>query len=166
MRRLPRLLLLLTVAAACGGDRPKGNVVINSTDGAKQPDDLAITTRDGVILGVRHDTVRVRLSDSARAKVKQEVAKETSDTSGFGIGSFIARKVGDAVAKTMDMELSVPVSSIKSVTQEDSSVRFVMRDGSKGLGFGNNSKSKGTIGSFAPADVEKFVKFLQPKLTP
>ena len=148
MRRLPRLLILLTVAAACGGDTPKSNIALKSEEGPRQPDDLGITTRDGgVVLGVRHDTVRVRLSDSARAKVKQEVAKETSDTGNSGIGSFIARKVGDVVAKTMELEVSVPVSAIKAVSREDSSVRFEMRDGSKGIVFGGNNKSKGSVGT-------------------
>ena len=119
-----------------------------------------------MLLGVRHDTVRVRLSDSARAAVKREVNKEIHDSSKSGIGAFIAEKVGNAVAKTMDLEVSVPVSAIKSVAREDSNLRFVMRDGTKGIVFGGNEKSKGTVGRFAPADADKFVNYLQPKLTP
>ncbi|MBI3790525.1 MAG: hypothetical protein HY275_06575 [Gemmatimonadetes bacterium] len=167
--RAVALILSAVALAACGDDTvPAKTGMLNLKAPASTSDDFAIKTHDGgMILAVRSDTVRMRLSDSALAAVKQEVARETNDSGASGIGAYIKRKVGAAVAKTMELEMSVPVSSIKGVAREDSSVRLTMRDDSDGLMFSSGkSKKKGSVGAFAPADADRFVAYLAPRLKP
>ena len=167
MTRTARAFALVVVLAACGGGDAKGSIAVSTPEGPRAADDLAITTHDGgMILGVRHDTIRMRLSDSARATAKKEMAKATADTSGGSIGNWIKAKVVSTVEKGMQLEMSVPVTSIRSLAREDSSIRFEMKDGKSVVGFSSKSKSKGTVGTFAPADADKFIAFVHPKLAP
>lgn len=165
MIRSSRLLLLVVALAACDGDDAKSSIKVASTEGPRPADDLAIATRDGgMLLAVRHDTIRMRLSDSARRVAQSEMAKATQDTSGGAIGSWIKEKALGLVAEGMKIEMSVPVAGIKSLTREDSSIHFEMRDGKSGFSFGSKGKSKGNVGPFSPSDADKFIAYVGPKL--
>ncbi len=167
MIRTARAVALVVILAACGGGDSKSSIAASTPEGPRAADDLAITSHDGgMVLAIRHDTIRMRLSDSARATAKTEMAKATADTSGGSIGNWIKAKVVSTVEKGMQMEMSVPVTGVKLLVREDSSIRFEMKDGKSVVGFSSKSKSKGTVGSFKPDDAEKFVAFVKPKLAP
>lgn len=174
MRRSRLALATLVLAAACGDKDTTikikdAGVTVNipvgdSAQAKRAADDLKIeTVGHEVVLAVRADTVRVRLADSVKQAAVAEVApKEKEDGA---LASMIKQQVGNVVAKAMNLEVSIPYSSIKKVVREDSIIRFEMKEGAT-VHINTDKNRKDAIGPFAPADADKFVAFVTPKLTP
>ena len=72
--------------AACGADT---RLRLNEDPAKRGKDEMAITSHDGkMVLAVRLDSIRMRLSDSARKAVTADIATNTTDTNG-GVGAWI-----------------------------------------------------------------------------
>lgn len=164
MRQLARLLPLAVALAACGPrDTP---FKVNDDPTKRAADDMHIVTRTGaMVLGVRGDSVRMRLSDSSRKAAAAEIAKSTADTSG-GVAAWISAQVGSVAQKGIGLEVSVAVAGIASVEAKDSTVRLLLKGGKGLASFGAGGKADGTISGFAPGEAAKFVAYLRPRLTP
>ena len=149
--------------AACGADT---RLRLNEDPAKRGKDEMAITSHDGkMVLAVRLDSIRMRLSDSARKAATADIATNTTDTSG-GVGAWIASKAGEFATKGVGLEASVAISSVASVEVKDSSVKLVMKGGrSVAFGGGDKGRAKGEFGAFAPADAERFAAYLRPRLT-
>ncbi len=172
--RLPRLAVAaLALTAACGDKdtsikiKDKGvtvNIPLGDSAAARPADDFRIeTVSHEVVLAIRGDTVRVRLADSTKKAALAEVNKKEKDDG--ALASMIKEQVGNVVAKTMNLEVSIPYASIKRVVREDSVIRFEMKAGAT-VHVNTDSKRKDALGAFAPADADKFVALVTPKLTP
>lgn len=164
MRPLARILPLAVVLVACG---PRDTSFKVNDDPAKRAaDDLRIVTRTGeMVLAVRGDSVRMRLSDSSRKAAAAEIAQSTSDTSG-GVAAWLSAQIGSVAQKGIGLEVSVAVAGIASIEAKDSTVRIVLKGGKGITAFGVGGKADGKIGGFAPSEAEKFVAYLRPRLTP
>ena len=163
MRPLVRLLPLALVLAACGsGDT---SFKVNDDPARRSADDMHIVTRTGeMVLAVRGDSVRMRLSDSSRKAAAAKIARSTTDTSG-GVAAWISAQVGSVAQKGIGLEVSVAVSSIASVEAKDSTVTIVTKGGTGIRFFGVGGKSDGRIGGFLPSDAEQFATYLRPRIT-
>ncbi len=163
MRTLLRLLPIAFALTACG--RGDTAFKVNDDPSKRAADDMHIVTRTGeMVLGVRGDSVRMRLSDSGRKAASAEIRKSTADSSG-GMVAWISEQVGTVVQKGIGLEVSAAITGIESVSAKDSAVTIVMKGGAGIRFFGVGGKSDGRIGGFTPADAEKFVAYLSPRLT-
>jgi hypothetical protein len=174
MRRSRLALATLVLAAACGDKdttikiKDAGvtvNIPVGDSAQAKRgADDFRIeTVSHELVLAVRGDSVRVRIADSAKKAAMADVSKKEADDG--ALASMIKQQVGNVVAKTMNLEVSIPYSAIKKVVREDSLIRFEMKEGTK-VHVNTDKKYKDALGAFTPADADKFVAFVTPKLTP
>lgn len=118
------------------------------------PGDVRIASTDGaLVLSLVGDTVRMRLGDSATAKMRHAVDTSGAPTSGFGgfVASTVKAAVGGAMGEMARFAVLLPVRDIKELRYENGTLHFGTADGRLGR--------KGTSGDarFAPADAERFM---------
>ena len=163
--RLTRLATALAAAALLAGCMRDKSIDVNMSGATHGPDDLAITTKTGAMsLAVRTDSIRMRMSDSARNKVTAELKGGPDDTAS-GFGAMIARTAKRAAAKGLGLELSVPIANVESATVDaDGKIVIVYRGGISDP-FAN-TKVDGTplMSAFARPDAEKFVALVRSKI--
>jgi hypothetical protein len=132
-----------------------------ATSNVERSDEVAITTRDGnVVLALTSaNTVAMRLSDSLRKYVNEEVAREfANDSADSRFGRWIQRTTADLVAKGTALEFAVPVHEIKDVRYEDGEIRFDYTARRK-LQFSSfNKDGRSPLNDFRPEDAERFVE--------
>ncbi len=164
MKRLAIVSLVL-VAACGGGDKdPKAGISMAVPNEAeKVAEDLAITTTDGsMTLAVRGDSLRLRLSDATREKVRSEL--DTAKVDGDGFGARIAKAVKSKVAQGIGMEMTIALSSIKAARLEGDRIVLESKETGKELFDGTQSNGKALVESFSNADAKKLVDFVQRRL--
>lgn len=118
------------------------------------PGDVRIASTDGgMILSLVGDTVRMRLGDSATAKMRRAVDTSGAPASGFGgfVSSTVKAAVGGALSEVAHFAVLLPVREIKELRYENGELHF-------GTGVRAGGR-KGTSGNarFAPADAERFI---------
>ena len=153
------LPLALSVATA-GCDRHR-SFERNDKPAAERSDQLAITTRDGnVVMALTEaNTVAMRLSDSLRRYVDDQIARDfAKDSADSRLGRWVQRTTADLVSKGLAFEFSIPVSEIEDARYEDGELRFEYRSGRK-FKF-NSFKNDGhsPLADFHPDDAERFAK--------
>jgi hypothetical protein len=124
--------------------------------------DVRIHSVDGAItLAVLRDSVVMQLSDSVRAKVKQEMdSSMRSATSDGGVGAAIANVVGSAVSAAVNSAMSIavhaPASAVSDLRYENGRLHFKV----KGDNVSINSSGKGNDkdgAMFDEADARRFI---------
>lgn len=159
---------LLVLLAACsgpdtssgsgGGERSAGST---TGDIAGIPgDSVSIVTTDGTIqLGLASDTVYMGLTDSVLALARDDMMRDTEETSGV-IGRALERFVKRHVSSALQMRLKYAVSDLDSVTYDDSTIEFAYRNRRK-MAFEDVDKDgRKAVKSFAPDDAQRFVNLL------
>jgi len=128
--------------------------------------DVRIHSVDGAItLAVLRDSVVMQLSDSVRAKVKQEMdSSMRSATSDGGVGAAIANVVGSAVSAAVNSAMSIavhaPASAVTDLRYENGRLHFKV----KGDNININSSGKGNDkdgAMFAEADARRFIEAVE-----
>jgi hypothetical protein len=164
MKRTVFAFSLLVFGAACTGSHdntvsfPAGNA------SATESDDIAITTTDSsMVLAVRHDTLRARLSDKVRAKVGAEL--DTSKVKGDGFGASIEKFVKKSVNKGLGAEVSEPLSDFSDAKVENGTLLIIPKDKSKSQAFDRTkANNKPLMQSFSQADAENFAAYIRARL--
>lgn len=144
-------------------------------------DDVEVRSTDGtVLMAVVGDSVRVRLSDSLRAAVRQEVRGAIpGDTADAGLGALVgrvvARSVDAAVGTAMGTVVRIPVAEVREARCDDGRLHFRTRDGKDGrihVNVGGDRRGADRPGAgrggrdgddglrFTPADCRLFVDAL------
>lgn len=118
------------------------------------PGDVRIASTNGaMILSLVGDTVRMRLGDSAAAKIRHAVDTSGAPASGFGglVSSTVKAAVGGALGEVARFAVLLPVRDMKELRYENGELHFGTGDRPMGR--------KGTSGNarFAPADAERFI---------
>lgn len=158
MRRLASFVLVLT-AACSGGD---SSVKIATADGARPPDDMAITTTKGeMMLTVRTDSMRMRISDAMRASVDSAMTK--NDT-GTGFGAWIARTAMGVARKGMSVEVSVPLSSVQDARVVDGTLVFTYKSGTRDPFQNVKANKRPLLESFKSEDAEQFAAYVRGRI--
>ena len=158
MRRLASLSLL--IAAACSG--ADSNVKIGTTDGPRAPDDMAITTTTGaMMLTVRADSLRMRMSDAARATMDSEMTK--SDT-GTGFGAWVTRKAMGLARKGMSMEVSVPLSGVQDARVVGGTIVFTYKGATSDPFQAAKVNNRKLLESFKSEDAEQFAAYVRGRV--
>ena len=132
--------------------------------------DVRINSTDGAItLAVLRDSVVMQLSDSVRAKVKQEMdSSMRSATSDGGVGAAIANVVGSAVSAAVNSAMSIavhaPASAVTDLRYENGRLHFKV----KGDNINISSSGKGNDkdgAMFAEADARRFIEAVEKART-
>jgi len=156
----PALALSALVVAACFGD--KAAQVSFGDDSARTivlgPGDVKVTSTDGVlILAVVGDSVRMQLSDSMRASVKQEIDSSAQDSR---LASAILKSVSSVVNNAMGFVVRVHVNDVRNLRYEDGSIRFEVPDGNVNFEKGKNSSSNA---QFSEEDARRFIDAVEER---
>lgn len=158
MRCLAAFALVVT-AACSGGD---SNVKVSLGDGPRAPDDMAITTTQGeMMLTIRADSLRMRISDTLRAKIDSQMAKR--DT-GKGFGAWIARKAMGAARKGMGLEVAVPLTSIDDARVANGALVFTYKAGTRDPFHNVKANKRPMLESFKPEDAEQFAAYVRGRI--
>ena len=113
MRRLVPFAVVL-MAACSGGD---SGVKVSLAGGARPPDDMAITTtHGGMMLTVRADSMRMRLSDTLRASIDSAMA--TSDTGKYVVIECEGIIAGHALLDPLQLEVTAHVVDLTIAIHE------------------------------------------------
>ena len=163
--RLNQLVVTLAAAAClagCGGDK---HLDVNMSGADHGPDDIAITTTSGAMtLAVRSDSIRMRMSYSARNKVTAELKNGPSDTAS-GMGAWIARKAKGMAAKGLSMEMSMPIANVESAAVDKNGAIVIIYKGGVSDPFANTKVNQTPLMSaFARADAERFAALVSSKV--
>ena len=129
--------------------------------GAGQPaDSLTITNRDGSVnLGLAGGQVWMALSDSLRAKLRQDLATDTSAAKGpGGLGGMIERTVKENVRGLLDQRITRPLDEIRDARYEGGRIVFEY-SGSSLMKFENIkvNDNQPALASFREDDARRFV---------
>jgi hypothetical protein len=150
---------LVFVAACSGGD---SSVKIATADGARPPDDMAITTtRGAMMLTVRADSMRMRISDAARATIDSAMTK--NDT-GTGFGAWVKRKAMGAARKGLSMEISVPLSNVQDARVVNGALVFTYKPGTRDPFQNVKADKSPLLESFKSEDAEQFAAFVRGRI--
>lgn len=157
-------ILLLVSTEACFGRTDKTVSYSSNSDAVKMPDDIAITTTDGsMVLAVRHDTLRVRLSDKVRSDASGKL--DTSKVEGDGFGASMERFVKNSVDKGLSTEVSEPLSDFNDAKVENGTLIIVPRDKSKSPPFDHTKvNNRPLMQSFSPSDAEGFAAYVRARI--
>jgi hypothetical protein len=159
----------VTLAAACrhrdadssgAANTSGGGVTMRIGGGAEahplQRGDIRIVSVDsGVDLALLGDTVSGGLSQYSLAKVKRET--DTLTVKGTGVGADIERMVKGTVQSAVATRVAFPVSAVRDVRYEGGRIIFDWNDKPRYLFGKMNVNKKDVMGSFSPADAERFV---------
>lgn len=157
-------VLILVSTVACFGRSDKTVSYSSNSDAVKMPDDIAITTTDGsMVLAVRHDTLRVRLSVKVRSDASGKL--DTSNVKGDGFGANIERFVKNSVDKGLSTEVSEPLSDFNDAKVENGTLIIVPRDKSKSPPFDHTKvNNRPLMQSFSPSDAEGFAAYVRARI--
>lgn len=170
------------LAVACGGgdktEQKTEGVEINTSEngvrvatGANDSINLAdaevrINSTDGAItLAVLHDSVVMQLSDSVRAKVKQEMdSSMRSASKDGGMGAAIANVVGSAVSAAVNTAMGItvhaPASSVTDLRYENGRLHFKVKGDNVNISTsGKGNDNDGAM--FAEADARRFIEAVE-----
>lgn len=139
----------------------------SSKPGVERNDEIAITTRDGkVVLALTSaNTVAMRLSDSLRHYVNEEVAREFArDSADTRFGRWIQRTTANLVSKGVGFEFSVPVTDIEDVRYEDGELRFEYRSNRKLKFHSFKNDSRSPLSEFPSEEAERFAQAVRAKI--
>ncbi|WP_396207191.1 hypothetical protein [Gemmatimonas sp.] len=132
--------------------------------------DVRINSTDGAItLAVLRDSVVMQLSDSVRAKVKQEMDSSMRSAGGDGgVGAAIANVVGSAVSAAVNTAMGIavhaPASAVTDLRYENGRLHFKV----KGDNINISSSGKGNDkdgAMFAEADARRFIEAVEKART-
>ncbi|MEI6812707.1 MAG: hypothetical protein WCL36_00850 [bacterium] len=164
MKRLVAVSVLCVVA--CGGsDTPTKDTVVMSMPSAQrtEPEDIAITTTDGsMTMAVRGDSLRLRLSDATREKVRAEL--DTSKVEGNGFGARISKALKSKVSAGIGVEMAIPLSTIKDARLNGSRLVIESTQTGKELFDGTQAGGKPLGDAFSSEDAKRLIDFLQTKI--
>jgi hypothetical protein len=189
MMRIARVIMVAgasVVAIGCGGsdktEQPSSGmesrsgengvrVATGANDSLNLADaDVRITSTDGAItLAVLRDSVVMQLSDSVRAKVKQEMDSSMRSAGGDGgVGAAIANVVGSAVSAAVNTAMGIavhaPASAVTDLRYENGRLHFKV----KGDNINISSSGKGNDkdgAMFAEADARRFIEAVEKART-
>jgi hypothetical protein len=121
------------------------------------PGDLQILTTDGnfdvTLVG---NKISAGLSPKMIAQVRDEMAKESKDETGFG--AVIAGAVKSGVASAIGIHVSWDLANIREVQYKDGKLTIIDRDGdTHGLSGDSKDKNGKENARFAPEDAERFI---------
>jgi|GEM_PF-3872269 len=164
MKQRAFAILIMLSTVACFGRSDKTVSYSSNTAAVKMPDDIAITTTDGsMVLAVRHDTLRVRLSDSVRSEASGKL--DTSKVKGDGFGAGIERFVKNSVDKGLSTEVSEPLSDFNDAKVENGTLIIVPRDKSKSPPFDHTKvNDRPLMQSFSKSDAEGFAAYVRARI--
>ena len=119
------------------------------------PDVIAIVnTERSIVLGLRDDTVYMRLSDSVLTKAGKELK---SKTKGSGVGGWIEQTVKSTVHDALRMRVAYDLDDIDDVRYVNGAIRFEYND-RHALSFEDfKADEKPVLESFTPEDAKRFV---------
>jgi hypothetical protein len=163
MKRLAVVSMLAVMA--CGGDQKENVPAVMSMPSAQSagPDDIAVTTTDGsTTLAVRGDSLRLRLSDATREKVRAEL--DTSKDEGDGFAARIKKSVKSKVAAGIGMEMAIPLAAIKAARLEGNKLVIESKDTGKALFDGTQANGKALVDAFSADDAKKLIDYLNRKI--
>ena len=163
MKRLAVVSLLALMA--CGSDKKEKEPAVMSMPSAQNagPEDIAVTTTDGsMTLAVRGDSLRLRLSDATREKVRSEL--DTSKVEGDGFAARIKKAVKSKVAAGIGMEMAIPLSSIKTARLEGNKLVIESKQTGKALFDGTQANGKALVEAFSPDDAKKLIDYINGKI--
>ncbi len=155
----------LAAASACSHSRDSERA---SKAAVERNDEIAITTRDGkVVLALTSaNTVAMRLSDSLRHYVTEEIAKEfANDSADTRFGRWIQRTTANLVTKGIGFELSVPVTEIEDVRYEDGELRFEYRSNRKLRFNAFKNDGRSPLSEFPAEEAERFAEAVRAKIS-
>ena len=177
VRRVAVMLCATAAMMACGGGDKSAEssaaesgeaeggvrVATGANDSLNLADaDVRITSTDGAItLAVLRDSVVMQLSDSVRAKVKQEMdSSMRSATSDGGMGAAIANVVGSAVSAAVNTAMGItvhaPASAVSDLRYENGRLRFKVKGDNINISTGGKGNDKdGAL--FAEDDARRFI---------
>jgi hypothetical protein len=161
MKLAHAVCLATSVVVATSGCRESRAVERRDNSGIERNDQIAITTRDGnVVLALTAaNRVAMRLSDSLRHAVNEEIAREfASDSADTRFGRWVQRTTASLVNKGMSYEYSVPADDIADVRYEDGEIRFAYRSNRKLKFTSFNKDGHSPLSEFDPQDAERFVE--------
>lgn len=155
------LIALVAVAGACSTESKNKVEFSKAPAEARGTDDIAIVTTDGgLTMSIRGDSIRLRFSDSVRAKINKDL--DTAKSEDKGIGGDIAKMVKKTVATSLGGEMSTPVGDIQDAKVENGTIVFKYADKRKKQPFAStNTNGKSLLSSFSQADAEKFVAYIK-----
>ena len=159
--------LTLLCCSACGFGDKSGNAQVSfSGDSAANaitlgPGDVQVTsTGNALVLAVIGDSVRMQLSDSLRASVKQELDTAGGDNK---LASAIVKSVGSVVNSALGFSVRVHVNDIENLRYEDGSIRFDVRGDNVNLRSGDHSMNDA---AFSEADANRFIEAVKRRQAP
>ena len=115
-------------------------------------------------LALRSDSIRMRMSDSARNKITTELKGGPADTAS-GFGAWIARKAKGLAAKGIGMEMSIPVSSVQSASVDKRGAIVLVYKGGVSDPFANTKvNERPLMSAFARADGERFATMVSARI--
>jgi len=165
MRTLLASLVVLLLAACRTPDKneprvAEGDSGRGTVSGVDRPaDSLTITNRDGSVdMGLAGGSVWMALSDSVRAKVRADLAKDAGDTTRGGLGGFIERTVKKNVQGLLEQRVTRPLSEIRDVRYDGERIVFDY-SGSSLVKFESIkvNKDEPVLASFRESDARRFV---------
>ena len=158
MRRLASIAIVLAAACSAGDS----NVKVSTSDAARPPDDMAITTaQGGMMLTVRADSMRMRISDAMRASVDSAM---TAKDTGTGFGAWVARKAMGLARKGMSVEVSVPLSGVKDARVVAGTLVFTYAAGTRDPFQNVKANKRPLLESFKSEDAEQFAAYVRGRI--
>jgi hypothetical protein len=123
------------------------------TDAA--PDVIAITNTEGnIVLGLRHDTVYMRLSDSVLAGATKGL--DATNASG-GVGGWIEKTVKGTVKNALQLRVAYGLDEIEDVHYSGGAIRFEYHDRHAFSFEDFKSDDRRVLEDFSPEDARRFV---------
>ena len=154
----------LLLLVACRGGAEKEGVAMSKSAENRAPDAIAIVTTDGsMMLAVRADSIRMRLSDSVLAEASKGL--DSSTAKGDGFSASIEKFVKKTVKSGLGMELTVAISTLKDARVEHGAIVLENKSGSTKSVFSSTKvDKKPLLESFSAADAERFVKAVKERI--
>ena len=150
---------VLLIAACKGSDR-SGSLTNSGVPGKAFGDSMVIRTTDGTMnLGLARDTVFIGLTDSVLAAAREDMARDTEETSSK-IGRVIEKLVKKSVSSALQTKLKYPLADLDSATYSDGAIKFAYRNRRR-MAF-EDVKQNGhrALNSFDSTDAQQFVEQL------
>lgn len=117
------------------------------------PVEVAVTRDGGVEMGLTESVLFVRLSESTRKQVSEEMDAETEERD--GLGGSIARAVTQAVEAGLATAAQVPLSEIQALRVADGRLVIEMADGGASPFDNSDTDGEPLLSQFSEADAER-----------
>lgn len=168
MRRTPLFFTLLPLCAGIAGcsfsgDHREGDARVSfSNDSALAltlgPDDVRIQSTDNnLVLAVIGDSVRIQLSDSLRAAIKQELDTAGGDSK---LASAIVKSVSNVVNSALGFAVRAHVASVQDLRYDQGRIRFRINGDDVKMGEG---KYGGDDAEFTEEDARRFIEAVEAR---